>query len=250
MKMLDLFSGIGGFSLAGKLAGFETVGFSEIEPFCCKVLSKNFPTIKNYGDIKSLNWTDPVTLITGGFPCQPFSVAGKKRGKNDKRYLWPEFFRIISSCRPNWIIAENVTGIISVGIKDIIADLESKSYSVRLFVLPACAANAPHRRDRLWIVANRDVKRCNERGNNWEKRYLQENFIGDISAIQSEWEKFKPISWEAMQASEWLGANADFMRIDDGLPSRVDRIKALGNAIIPQIVYPIMKMIYLLEQQK
>lgn len=154
---LDLFSGIGGFTLAAEWAGFETVGFSEIEPYAIKVLGKHWPHIPNHGDIKNVSKkTIPqkIDLLTGGFPCQPFSDAGKRRGKEDERHLWPEMFRVISEIRPTWIVGENVTGIIRLALEGVLTDLEGEGYAVQAFNIPACAVDAPHQRQRIWIVAH------------------------------------------------------------------------------------------------
>jgi DNA-cytosine methyltransferase len=148
MKMLDLFSGIGGFSLAGGWAGFETVAFFETDPFCRKILKKHWPDVLKYMDIRDVSNPGHVDLITGGLPCQPFSIAGKRKGKDDARYLWPEFLRIISISKPTWVIAENVTGIVEMELDNILSDLEAENYKTQSFIIPACAANAPHRRDR------------------------------------------------------------------------------------------------------
>jgi site-specific DNA-cytosine methylase len=170
---LDLFSGIGGFALAARWAGLETVQFVEIDPFCQKVLRKNFEGVPIHDNIKTFTYArcfrqaisqEQATgieqcnqrpfLLTGGFPCQPYSCAGKRRGKEDDRALWPEMLRVISEARPTWIIAENVAGFIGMGLDDCISDLENEGYEVQPFVIPACAVNAPHRRDRVWIVAH------------------------------------------------------------------------------------------------
>jgi len=161
MKHFDLFSGIGGFALAAQWAGIETVGLSEIEPFCCKVLAKNFPGIPNYGDITTLDGrTITADLITGGFPCQPFSQAGKQQGQNDQRHLWPEMLRIITESKPTYIIGENVSGFINMALEQVCADLESIGFEVVPVVIPACAVNAPHRRDRVWILAHNTSHGC------------------------------------------------------------------------------------------
>lgn len=156
MKHLDLFSGIGGFALAAKWSGIETVAFCEIEEFPTKVLNKNFPSIPVHKDIFNLNGEDyaGIDIITGGFPCQPFSVAGNQGGEEDNRHLWPQMLRIITQARPAWVVAENVAGIIPMALDTVQADLENKGYSTRSVIIPACSKNAPHRRDRVWIIAN------------------------------------------------------------------------------------------------
>ena len=157
MKVLDLFSGIGGFSLGLERAGMQTVAFCENDPFCQKVLQKNWPNIPIHNDIRELDGNEfrgKVDLICGGFPCQPFSVAGKRKGTEDNRDLWPQMFRIIQQAKPTWIIGENVANFTSMAFRRTKVDLESEGYIVQPFIIPACAVNAPHRRDRLWIVAN------------------------------------------------------------------------------------------------
>jgi len=153
---LDLFSGIGGFALAAGWAGFETVGFCDNEPYAQAVLKKHWPSVPIHGDIKTLDGTAyrGVTLLTGGFPCQPFSSAGKQRGKDDDRYLWPQMLRVIQEARPAWIVGENVAGIIGLALDQVCSDLEACGYEVEPIIIPACGVDAPHRRDRVWIVGN------------------------------------------------------------------------------------------------
>lgn len=162
MRHLDLFSGIGGFALAVDWA-FERARhtFVEIDPFCQQVLKKHWPNSKIHEDIKTFKADNlgRVDLLTGGFPCQPFSVAGEQRAQADDRHLWPEMFRIIKECRPSWIIGENVAGIIELALEQVCLDLESEGYEVWPIIIPACALNAPHRRDRVWIIANHDDRR-------------------------------------------------------------------------------------------
>jgi DNA-cytosine methyltransferase len=158
MRHLDLFSGIGGFSLAAQWVWgdeYENVGFCDNNEFCQAVLKKNFKNAKIYSDIRELDGTKikNLDLLTGGFPCQPFSFAGKRRGNQDDRYLWPEMLRIIREARPHWIVGENVAGIINLALDQVLLDLERESYTFQVFVIPACAVQAPHRRDRVWIVA-------------------------------------------------------------------------------------------------
>lgn len=157
MKVLDLFSGIGGFSLGLDRAGFETVAFCEIEPYCQKILKKHWPGVPIFDDVRKLTnetFTESVDVVCGGFPCQPFSLAGKQRGEDDDRHLWPEMLRIIKEFKPTWVIGENVAGFINMALDDVSSDLENEGYEVQSFVIPACAVNGIHRRDRIWIVAN------------------------------------------------------------------------------------------------
>jgi DNA (cytosine-5)-methyltransferase 1 len=153
---LDLFSGIGGFALAAKWNGYRTVGFCDNEPYAQAVLKKHWPEVPCHKDIREVRGKlyAGVTLLTGGFPCQPFSVAGKQRGKDDNRYLWPEMLRVIQEARPAWIIGENVAGIVNLALDQVCADLEGQGYEVEPIIVPACAVDAPHRRDRVWIVGH------------------------------------------------------------------------------------------------
>ena len=162
LRHLDLFSGIGGFSLGlESTSGFETVAFCEIEKFPRKILKKHWPHVKQYKDIKELTneqlETDgiiPIDIITGGYPCQPFSVAGSQRGEKDKRHLWPEMFRLVKECRPTWVIGENVGGHIKLGLDTVLEDLESEGYSTRAFSISASSIGANHKRERVWIVGH------------------------------------------------------------------------------------------------
>ncbi len=159
LKILDLFSGIGGFSLGLEATGgFETAAFCEIDPYCRSVLKKHWPGVPIFEDIRKLKGTDigTVDIITGGYPCQPFSVAGKQKGVEDKRHLWPEYFRIIKELRPSFIVGENVGGHIKLGLDSVIEDLESEGYAARTFSISASSVGANHQRERIWIVANSD----------------------------------------------------------------------------------------------
>ena len=155
---LDLFSGIGGFALAAKWNGYRTVGFCDNEPYAQAVLKKHWPEVPCHKDIREVRGElyAGVTLLTGGFPCQPFSVAmqSQRKGKEDVRYLWPEMLRVIQEARPTWIIGENVVGIVNLALDQVCADLEGEGYEVEPIIIPACSVGANHKRDRVWIVAN------------------------------------------------------------------------------------------------
>ena len=163
MTHLSLFSGIGGLDLAAEWAGFTTVGQCEWADYPTKVLEKHWPDVPRWRDIRTLTGESfyektgmrTVDVISGGFPCQPFSVAGKRRGKEDDRYLWPEMLRVISELRPAWVVGENVAGIVNMALDRVYADLENEGYTVQTLIIPACAVDAPHRRDRCAIIANR-----------------------------------------------------------------------------------------------
>jgi DNA (cytosine-5)-methyltransferase 1 len=162
MNHLSLFSGVGGIDLAATWAGFETVAFCEQNKFCQQVLAKHWPGVPIFDDIFTLTAESleqrgirpgEIKLISGGFPCQPYSHAGKRMGNEDDRALWPQMFRVIKEVRPDWVLGENVAGLISMALDGVLSDLESAGYTCQPIVLPACAINAPHRRDRVFIVA-------------------------------------------------------------------------------------------------
>lgn len=198
MKVLDLFSGIGGFSIGLEKVGFETIAFCEIERYCQEVLKRHWPDTPIYDDVRSLTAeqlrADGIVrpdIIVGGYPCQPFSYAGVRRGEEDDRHLWPEVYRLIKEIRPTWGIFENVAGHITMGLDEVLSDLEAEGYAARPFVIPACGVDAPHRRDRVWIVAHSNE--CADRGNARDSaRAYQEEWLqqrdkesGDISSIAS-----------------------------------------------------------------
>ena len=161
LKVTSLFAGIGGIDLGLEATGYyETILFSEIDPFCQKILKKHWPNVPIIPDVRDINGKEIETdVLVGGFPCQPFSVAGKRKGKEDERHLWPEMFRIIKEARPSIVIGENVPGIINVqmALGQCVSDLEGEGYKVQPVVLPACSVNAPHRRYRVFIIAMVDT---------------------------------------------------------------------------------------------
>lgn len=262
MRVLDLFSGIGGFSLGLERAGMRTVAFCEIEPFCQAVLRKHWPNIPCYDDIKTLtakrlaeDGISPIDLICGGFPCQPSSTAGKRLGAEDDRWLWPEYRRIIEDSRPAWVLGENVTGIISLELDNVLTDLACLGYSTATFNIPACAVGARHIRERIWIVAYAVPNGCKERVNVLEtaadqaqrqheggKAYgiFTEKNVADVQCGK------RSLEWEAGRVGrerQSIPRNGDWEtslepclgRKDDGIPQRLDRLRALGNAVVPQI---------------
>ena len=265
---IDLFSGIGGFSLAAGWAGFETVVFCEKDEFCQKVLKKHWPTVPIIPDIRDFDGTQwrGATLLTGGFPCQPFSVAGQRRGKDDDRHLWPEMLRVIKEARPRWVLAENVAGIVRMELDQVLADLEGADYTTGTTIIPACAKNAPHRRDRVWIIAYDGISQPMELSRGKQKRRdgTRNGGQGDApdpttqGLSESQEGKFRESLFDVERDDwqiPWLEVAARFCRVDDGLPSwvhsdRTKRLKALGNAIVPQVAYEIIKGIYRIENDK
>jgi len=259
---LDLFSGIGGFALACRWLGIETIGFCEIEPYAQRVLRKNFPGVPIIEDVRNFPADDfqRPWLITGGYPCQPFSQAGMRRGEKDDRHLWPAMFEIIRSCRPDWVLAENVAGHVSMGLDEVLSDLESEDYTCQPIIIPACAVDAPHRRDRVWIVGHAKSKHCNECREYSEPSERSISESGKSSSAKtlaystnkgrgfrgvfSENEKRQRSSGDALQYSKrrktvWL-TEPNVGRVAHGIPNRVDRLRGLGNAIVPQVAYEII----------
>jgi DNA (cytosine-5)-methyltransferase 1 len=298
MNVLDLFSGIGGFSLGLERAGMRTVAFCERDEYCRAVLRKHWPDVPCFGDIHAidadgLGRLGRIDLVCGGFPCQPFSVAGKQKGKEDDRHLWPEMCRVIALARPAWVVGENVAGLVAMALDDVLFDLESLGYTARTFVIPAAAVGAPHRRDRLWIVAT-DTNRTNIReqsgrcdgshgegplqpGNNGAAPNVADTngaewrAIGEARGVQGEhslreWQEgpsgsggrradvahatsigereqadqadaisARRPAWLESSGGSWWSTEPDVGRVAHGVPSRVDRLRCLGNAVVPQI---------------
>lgn len=195
MKLISLFSGIGGFELAAEWAGWQNVVSCEINPFGRQVLNHYWPNAYHHDDIKTLtfkkidyelkqrfgeNWNADDIILTGGFPCQPYSAAGKRLGKEDERHLWPEMLRVIREVQPKWVVGENVLGLVNwsggLVFEEVQADLESEGYEIQPYVLPAASVNAPHKRDRVWFVAYRTTAPTQNpnsngrRGNEWQEK--------------------------------------------------------------------------------
>lgn len=191
LKLLDLFSGIGGFSLGlERTGGFETVAFCEYDKKAQQVLKKHWPEVPIYKDVRTLDYDGTVDIITGGYPCQPFSFAGKRKGEEDDRHLWPSMFKLIQKHRPAWVIGENVAGHINMGLDSVLADLESEGYGARAFVIPAVALNAKHRRDRVWIVGHAQHDGSSSCGN-----------IGELQG-EPEWTQTTIFEFEGTSDSE------------------------------------------------
>jgi DNA (cytosine-5)-methyltransferase 1 len=194
LKVLDLFSGIGGFSLGlERTGGFQTVAFCEIEPFCRRVLEKHWPGVPIHEDVRKLKGSDvgTVDVVCGGYPCQPFSLAGKRAGQEDDRHLWPEMLRAIREIQPGYVVGENVRGLTNwnggLVFDEVQADLEVEGFKVLPFLLPACGVGAPHRRDRIWFVAHA-VSNGHERENGSGKDRCQEGKVEGTEQWE-EWNK-------------------------------------------------------------
>lgn len=315
MRHLDLFSGIGGFALSASWvwgADHEVAAFVEIDPFCRKVLQKHWPDVPIIEDVRNVKGSDfeAIDLLTGGFPCQPASCAGKRAGTADDRWLWPEMLQVIHEVQPRIVLAENVPGLLSLEsglvFESVLSDLEVEGYEVQPMLIPACGVGAPHRRDRVWIVARRDatVERCQGIGlsirsgesretdsdidgaggnaPNSERHGLEgseptggatsglrrrssepvESNASDTNIQGPQVREVQPYhGGEEQQAAlrdawnePWPEVAARLCGISYGLPGGMDRhrtarIRALGNAIVPQVAYEIMKAIRKAEEE-
>jgi len=236
MKFGSLFSGIGGMDLGLECAGMTCAWQVEIDDYCQRVLKKHWPNVPKYGDVKNVGRQnlEPVDLLVGGFPCQPHSVAGKRRGAEDDRNLWPEFSRVIREMRPRYVLAENVPGIITTYLDTVLSDLESQGYTCATFGIPAGAFGAPHLRQRIFVVAYTNRKRLEGCVRRPENSFLT---LDDISS-QHLW-----ASWPNNIPQPVI------VRGDDGFSSRVDRLRGLGNAVVPQVAKWIGRRIIEFDQE-
>lgn len=302
---LSLFSGIGGLDLAAEWAGIKTVGQCEWADYPTKVLEKHWPDVPRWKDIRTLTAGSfyertglrTVDIISGGFPCQPFSVAGKHGGKEDDRYLWPEMFRVIQELQPTWVIGENVPGIINMALDTVLSSLEDTGYESQTIIIPACAVNAWHKRERVCILAYNSRKRngvgrasenasasCGHglsdtgraKEDDMRKRRFDQSDMGRMVSRVCErvdWpdtdttvERLQGQSEEQIfrggvqtptgrtdrgfPGRNYWETEPNVDRVAYGIPNRVDRIKCIGNAVVPQQFYPIFKAIAEIEQMK
>ncbi len=244
LHMLDICSGIGGISLAADWAGIKTVGFVEINPFCQKVLKKHWPDVPIFPDIKTLTGGDlkragikRVDIMAAGYPCQPYSNSGERKGSKDDRAIWPYIFARIQEIRPRWFIGENVAGHVSLGLDDVLSDLESDGYTCQSFIIPACAVGAYNKRDRVFIVSNSDSQRM--------KRGFTQPVLGK-SYLQ-----VRQVSQSFQEAERRFNTfESRLCRSLHGLPGGVDRVRSLGNAVNPYQIYPILKAIADIEESE
>lgn len=272
MTHASLFSGIGGFDLAAEWAGWTNSFNCEIDPFCRRILKYHFPNAEQYADIRTTDftiWRGRIDVLTGGFPCQPFSLAGKRKGTEDERYLWPEMLRVIRTVRPRWVVGENVFGIVNwsegMVFDEVCSDLEAAGYAVQPYIIPACGVGAPHRRDRCWFVAYcadagfeamRERTDCADADrvvtDSYGKRRNEQLAAGVASetekrACQRDRKTFARTTFESFPSQSPLCCRDDVF--PDGLdgitfPRWVrESIKAYGNAIVPQVALQIFETI-------
>jgi DNA (cytosine-5)-methyltransferase 1 len=277
LRTLDLFSGIGGFSLGLESTGFfETIGFVEKDKFCQKVLKKHWSNINIEEDIRNVKGERyAAEVITGGFPCQPFSVAGKRKSTADDRYLWDEMLRVIRETKPRWVIGENVEGIVNINegmvLRQVLNDLENEGFKSQCIIIPASGIGAWHQRKRIWIIANtntrlsiRENQEIQSRGNaitngsedvsnsecilphgcssttrnsNTKQSGLECNESGNRNKVWCETER---CSEQVGSRKTWWQTQSTICGIPDGLSTKLyedrsNRIRALGNSIVPQI---------------
>ena len=267
MRGLSLFSGIGGLDLAFEAAGGTVAAMCEIEPYCRKVLQKHWPDVPLFEDVRRLRAEDvgTVDIIYGGFPCQPFSVAGNQKGRDDDRYLWPEFSRLVGELRPLWVVGENVPGILHLAADDVCADLEHKGYEVGIWDYEAAAVGAPHRRERFFFVAHAGrgmftrgaVKRAfrgeHETGAAPDAKRPSGAPVPDAKSKRREEQQELSISLQkrisAISCLCGWEPEPGVGRVANGIPNRVDRLRALGNAVVPKQAYPIFGAIMKMEQE-
>ena len=295
LRLLDLFSGIGGFSLGMEATKrIKTIGFVEKDKFCQKVLQKNFSNIPIEEDIRNVKGSNyAAEIVSGGFPCQPFSVAGKRRGQDDDRYLWDETIRVVAETKPKWFVGENVEGIVNINnglvLRQVQTDLEKEGFQVQCLIIPASGIGAWHQRKRVWIIGcnvpNSNSRLRRGRGTEQESRadeiwrfytskekqteqHLRSKAIGcdalfreNISNTYSKGFQRRSISTnlEEKQGSitsknsfkkqqTWWQTQSKLCGVPHGISYELDkdrsnRIKALGNSIVPQIAYEIGKAI-------
>ena len=265
----SLFSGIGGIDLGLERAGMTVKWHSEIDPYACRVLKKHWPDVPNLGNIKEIDWAtvESVDVIAGGYPCQPFSTAGKRQGDKDERHLWPYFIRAISELRPRFALLENVRGHLSMGFDRVLGDLAEIGYDAEWQIVSAASVGAPHRRDRIICVAypESDWQRRGHSKNTGtisERVAVQTTLRGSGCAISNDecfgygqygiapniattsriWRHDRNRT-EGYVGWQWWETEPDVGRVAHGIPSRVDRLRGLGNAVVPQVAEYVGRMI-------
>jgi DNA (cytosine-5)-methyltransferase 1 len=232
VNVLDLFSGIGGFSLGLERAGMRTVAFCEIDPYCRRVLAKHWPDVPIFPDVRTLHGSGlpgTVDVVCGGFPCQDISFAGRgRRGTGidgSRSGLWAEFARIVGEVRPRYVLVENVAALLGRGLSRVLGDLATLRFDAEWHCIPASAVGAPHRRDRVWIVAYAD-----RNGKHARPLHAEMASTSELVAYPGRGE----LREQPGRGNGWE-SESDVGRVADGIPHRVDRLRALGNSLVPQI---------------
>jgi DNA (cytosine-5)-methyltransferase 1 len=262
----SLFSGIGGLDLGLERAGMNVIWQSEIDPYACRVLKKHWPEVPNYGDIKQINWGDVVQpdVVCGGYPCQPFSTAGKRQGENDPRHLWPWVREAISQLRPQYAILENVRGHLTMGGTTVIGELAAIGYDCEWRVVSAASVGANHRRDRIIIVAypnnarphsakvnpteigeyaQRGLGRCGTDVANTEGGDGRNSEPHGVCTVYGQATELREQGRLYGFHSDWWEVEPDVGRVANGVPNRVDRLRGLGNAVVPQVAEVIGRLV-------
>jgi len=255
MTFGSLFSGIGGIDLGLEAAGMKCVWQSEIDPFACQVLAKHWPNIPNLGDIRDIDWTtvDRADVVAGGYPCQPFSYAGARRGGHDPRHLWPMFAECLRVVRPRYAFLENVSGHLSLGFGRVLADLAEIGYDSEWDCVPAAAVGAPHLRDRVFVIASRrDYLDANGEG---EPRLSKHGSARSWPSPMADASRTGlqgrgnggTTSYRSGQGGRFWATEPRVGRVAHGIPRRMDRLRGLGNAVVPQVAEHIARIILRME---
>jgi DNA (cytosine-5)-methyltransferase 1 len=233
VNVLSLFSGIGGLDLGLQRAGMTIVGQVEIDPWCRQVLAKHWPEVPRHDDVRTAaGWwggRPAPDLVAGGFPCQPVSSAGRQMAQADPRWLWPAMASVIGSLQPRWVIAENVPGLRALGLADVLRDLGRLGYRARAGTITACEVGAPHPRERLFTLAHAEGGRC--------RASRLEDVAHEPSADGAPGHAGQCAGGHTWPAEPGVG------RVADGIPRRVDRLRGLGNAVVPQVAEHIGRLI-------
>lgn len=253
MKKIELFAGIGGISLAARWAGIESKAFCEQNTFCQKVLKKHWPNAPIISNVEDMNRNlleelgviernGTIDILAGGYPCQGESQIGDRKGEDDERWLWPNMFGLVEELRPTWVIGENVVGHITMGLDAVLSDLESRNYQARPFVLPAYSVGAPHQRYRVFVVAHAYSK----------SKSQAHTAFSTFGKEWNAWQNSAGRSRGKVPRTYWEKNKSPVCGMDDGFSSRLDRdrLKALGNAVVPQQIYPIFKAIKAIHDQE
>jgi len=235
----SLFAGIGGFDLGFERAGFTVRWQVERDAYCTRVLAHHWPHVRRYGDARGVDWTavEPVDVVCGGFPCQPHALIGRRLGAADPRDLWPEFRRCVRALRPRWVVAENVAGLLSADagrfFGDLLGDLAASGYDTEWDCLPASAIGANHRRDRVWLLAYRERPGLEGHAGHGDD--------GD-QPRRLDTDAHRPAAARCLRApgpdaerSGWWDVEPLVGRVAHGVPHRMDRLRTLGNAVVPQL---------------